>query len=118
MPLDPLYISAGSLRHSVTIQAPTSTRDAYGQVSTTWSAVHTTRASVRESAQREVLQSDELSSQVTHMVTIRYPGSSIRIVSGYRVVTATKLFTIQAVSNVLERNRVVNLQCISIDEAI
>src|SRR5512142_498970 len=100
MPLDPLYIQSGDLRNSVTIQAPSSTQDAYGQPTSTWTTLLTTRASIQASTQRETTESGNLVSQVTHIIKIRYPGSDIRIVSGQRVVADVRTYTIQAVDDV------------------
>ena len=114
---DPLFIAAGDLRHSVRIEAPSATQDAFGQPSSTWTTVLTTRASIQTLTPRETNENGNLVSQVVHQIKIRYPGRDIRIVSGQRVVGDTQTYRIQAVDDVQNRHRVLRLLCVVIDEA-
>ncbi len=115
MTFDPLYIQPGSLRHSITIQSPSSQRDAAGQPITTWDNVLTTRASIIAASQREQVQGADATSLVTHTVTVRYPGALIRIVSGQRISHGSDIYLIQTVNNVMQRNRVLKLMCLQVD---
>ena len=117
---DPLIIQAGTLRHTVTIQASNSTRDAAGEPLDTWNAVLTTRAAIESTltaTYKESFSQNAFSSQSTDLITMRWPGASISIKPGQRVTFNDKTYLIQAVNNVQERNRALRLACIQIDGA-
>ncbi len=118
MPTSPLNLAAGALRNAITIQAPTSTRDAAGQPVSTWNSVLTTRAAMMSTtgqSYKEVATGSTLVSQSTWLVTIRWPGASTLIEPGQRVQHGNDTYLIQAVDNVLQRNRVLQLYCLAID---
>lgn len=117
--LNPLYLRAGELRHAVQIQSASSTRDAAGQPVSTWNVVLTTRAKIENSggqAYKESFSNSSLAAQSTDLLTIRWPGSSITVAPGMRVILGNNTFLVQDVDNVLHRNRVVRLACLMIDE--
>jgi head-tail adaptor len=117
--LNPLYLRAGELRHAVQIQSASSTRDAAGQPVSTWNVVLTSRAKIENTgsqAYKESFSNSSLASQSTDMITIRWPGASITVAPGMRVVFGDNTFLVQDVDNVLHRNRVVRLACLMIDE--
>ena len=115
---DPLYIDAGSLRHSIQIQAPSSTRDAVGQPVSTWNVVLTTRAKIENTNSRtfkESFSNNALASQSTDVLTIRWPGAAVDLKPDMRVIFGDNTYLVQAVDNVLRRNRKVVLACVVID---
>lgn len=115
---DPLYIQAGELRHKIVIQSPSSVRDAAGQPVSMWNTVLTTRAKIENSNSRtfkDSFSNNALASQSTDIITIRWPGSSVDIKPDMRVIFGDNTLLIQAVDNVLRRNRKVVLACIQID---
>lgn len=117
--LNPLYLRAGELRHAVQIQSASSTRDAAGQPVSTWNVVLTTRAKIENSggqAYKESFSNSSLAAQSTDLLTIRWPGSSITVAPGMRVIFGNNTFLVQDVDNVLHGNRVVRLACLMIDE--
>ena len=115
MALDPLYLPAGSLRAAITIEAPSVVGDAFGASGGTWTPILSTRAAVQSITQRELTQDAQTVAQVTHLIKIRYPGSSIKIKSGQRIRCGTLIYNIQTVENVLLKNRVIKLLCVAID---
>lgn len=117
MPYDPLYISAGALRNAVTITAQNPAQsDAAGQpIPGNWTTVLTTRASIRAATAREQVQDGQVAAQATYIIVLRWPGSSVRIVTGQHVVFGNNTYLIQDVDNILQRNRVIKLTCIQID---
>ena len=118
MPFDPLYLLSGDLRHSITIQKPSTTRDAAGQPVSAWTDVLTTRAKIEDTTStsyKEINQNGAITSQVTDLFTIRWPGASIDLAPGMRVQFGDNLYLIQAVDNILKRNRVVKLFTLAID---
>lgn len=115
---DPTQLQAGQLRHSITVTSASTTRDAAGQPVSTWDTVMTTRAKIESTtggAYKELIQSGVISSQTTDVMTIRWPGSSVDLKSGMRVLFGDNTYLVQAVDNVLRRNRVVKLYCMAID---
>jgi SPP1 family predicted phage head-tail adaptor len=117
MPFDPLYLEPGDLRHSVTIQSPSSTQDATGQPISTWTTILTTRAKIESTtgaAYKELVQDGAIAAQATDVFTLRWPGA-IDLKPGYHVLFGDNTYIVQAVVNILERNRVVKLFTLAID---
>jgi head-tail adaptor len=117
MAFDPLYLLSGDLRHKVTIQQPSTTRDAAGQPVSTWITVLTTRAKIEgttSNTYKELVQDGAIASQATDVFTLRWPGSSIDLKPGMRVLFGDNTLLVQAIDNVLRRNRVVKLFCMAI----
>lgn len=118
MPWNPLLLPAGDLRHSVTIQEPSTTRDDAGQPVSTWTNVLTTRAKIESTtsnAYKELVQDGAIASQATDVFTLRWPGIAIDLKPGMRIQYGDNLYLVQAVDNVLRRNRVVKLFTMAID---
>ncbi len=108
-------INPADLRHQIAIQSLTSTPDAFGQPQQTWSTILTANGRVTTATkQLELLQAGALSSQVTHVVTLRYP-AAVEIQAGMRVVYGTHYYKIQAVDNFDDRNVLLNLLCLEIN---
>jgi head-tail adaptor len=118
MAFDPLFLPAGSLRHPIAIKSESLTgqQDEAGQpLDSAWASVLTTRASIDVAKQSETYQSGMgFTSQVTHIVKLRW--TPLSIAPGMRVYFGSKVFQIQTVENVLERNRVIKLQVLALNE--
>lgn len=116
---NPLAINPGELRHQITIQSQSTTRDpATGEPSSTWNDVLATRASIATVSSLERYQrgsAGEFVAQVSHLVKIRWPGASYGLAGGMRVMFGMRTFVIQTVENVEERNRIVNLACLEVN---
>lgn len=108
-------INPGELRRQVTIQAPTTATDAAGQPTTAWTTMLTTMAAIRATAAKEAFQTGQFISQVTHRISIRWPGDAITLRGGQRVLYGSRTFLVQAVENVRERNALIHLMCLEID---
>lgn len=106
---NPLSLPAGALRHSISVEQRTVNSDSFGQPLETWNSILVTRASIEMATQKEVYQAGLLAEQVTHIITIRWPGSLTLLTTGNRVRFGSHLYTVQAVENIQERNRVVRL---------
>jgi SPP1 family predicted phage head-tail adaptor len=116
MPYDPLYLPAGDLRHSITIESTSVVNDEYGQPVSTWDVVLTTRAKIESTmgnAYKELVKDGAIASQSTDVVTIRW--TPIDLKPGMRVIYGDNTLLVQAVDNILRRNRVVKLFCLQID---
>ena len=62
----------GAMRHRVTIQHPLETRTDSGHVTHSWKDLRTVWADVRPLSGRELLSAQQVQSDTTHKVTIRY----------------------------------------------
>jgi SPP1 family predicted phage head-tail adaptor len=114
---DPLAIDAGRLRHPIQIQSLLQTQSATGALTDSWQTVHQTMAAIDTMSSREVWSASQFTEEVTHVVTIRWPGSTISIQGGQQILFGPRTFKLQTVENVQERNRVLILHCLEINGA-
>ena len=117
---DPTIIQPGALRHKITIQSPNGNqRDAFGEpLSADWTTVLSTRADIESTltaTYKSATGNDALTSQATDIITIRWPGSQVSITPDMRIVWGDQTFQINAIDNVLRRNRVLKIYCMTID---
>jgi len=121
-PADPLAIQPGELRHQIQIQTSSMVATARGQAvnAASWTTVLATYAKIEGTSSRtfrESFSNNALVSQATDVVTIRWPGASIDVKTGMRVIFGDATYLIQAVDNVLRRNRKVVLACVQVSSA-
>lgn len=99
---------AGQLRHRIVIQQLAEGRDSAGGIAETWITFVTLPAAVEPLKGREYFQSDQLNAEVSHRIKVRYyPG----ILPKMRVSWGTRIFRVEAVLNIDERNREIQLMC-------
>ena len=112
---DPLVINSGELRHEIQIQQPDATPDSRGlsAVPASWTTARTTRAMIYTAGGRETSMASQIISDVSHVVKVRWTLTAIE--AGYRVVFSGRVFTVQYVENVYERNRVLLLYCVEVN---
>lgn len=107
-------MQAGRLRHRIQIKTPVEARNSYGERIVTWSTLATVWASVEPLRGREFLDAEQVQAEISHRVRMRYyPG----ILPNYRVVFGGRVLEIQAVINVNERNREMQLMCKEMPDA-
>lgn len=104
-------MNAGRLRHQVTIQQQTQTATAYGGYSETWTDVATVWAHIKPLYGRERWHGDQVESDVTHQITIRYR-SDVTVSPQMRVLYGSRVFKIISVINPEERNELLVLECV------
>ena len=93
---------AGQLRHRVTIQSRSTTPDTYGQPALTWTDWQDVSASIAPLAGREAITADAVQSSITHRIRLRYlEGLTV----AHRIVFGSRIFDIQSVADISERNR-------------
>lgn len=87
--------------HRVIIQSRGDASDDYGGSAVTWSTLSTVWAIIEPMSGREVLQSEQLQSRVTHKITIRYNSTLKSTATGakYRVSYDDRLFPVKFVQN-------------------
>lgn len=105
-------LSAGQLNRPIVIESPSTTKDAFGQPSTTgWTALLSTWASIRAVTSKEVYALGAgFTSQVTHKVTLRYP--TVTITPAMRVIYRGRTFVVQAVQDPDEERVQLDLLCL------
>lgn len=108
------FISAGKLNRRILILAQSTAQDESGQQINTWKPVLNTRASIHAATGREIYAAAGFTSQLTHVVTIRF-NPAITIKSSQRVKYRDRTFDIQAVSDPTEGRRQLDLLCLEID---
>lgn len=117
MPQQPYIIAAGELRHQIAIEQPEYAQPGRTGMSITpaaWQAVRNTRAAIYTAGSRETSMAAQVVSQVSHVVKVRWAPQAI--LANYRVVFGNRFFTVQYVENVAERNRVLLLYCLEVDQ--
>jgi SPP1 family predicted phage head-tail adaptor len=105
-------VDAGDLRHQVQIQSRSTSDDSFGQPQATWSTVRAAYASIVNITSREIYQAGMLTSQLTHMITVRW--SPTVVAPGMRVLFGSRVFQVQACVNVLEMNALVKMLCLEL----
>lgn len=103
---------AGTLRHTVTLQSPGGTKDAFGSRLTTWDDVADVPASVEPISGREQFLAAQRQATTSHIVTIRYGDTWSDIDATWRIKFGARVFTIDAPPrNTEERNKEIILTC-------
>lgn len=111
---------AGDLRRRVAIQSRSSSQDTYGQQLSTWSDVLTNVPAMIEPLNgRELEIASANHPQADTRITVRYhsalanPAAAAAYRVTYTNAGGTRLYDVQAVLNLDERNRTIELMCSS-----
>lgn len=108
-------MQAGLLNRRITIQSPSATQDEYGQLTPQWDDLIHTWASIRAATSKEVFAASGFTSEVSHIITIRYrPAVTIR--SKYRALFNGRVFNIQTVTDPDESKAQLKLLCLEIND--
>jgi len=103
---------AGELRHRVTIQEKSVTRNSYGEEVITWGDVATVWAAVEPLARgprgREFIEAQRAGAEITTLIRMRYRSG---IAPEMRVVYGSHTYDIKSVVHVEERQRELHLMC-------
>jgi SPP1 family predicted phage head-tail adaptor len=113
---NPLVMVPGELRQLVRVQSPDYAADASGAktlVPATWADVATASARIYTAGGRETSMASQIVSNVSHVVKMRWQGVVVK--ANYRVIYEGRIFTVQYVEDVEERNRVLLLYCLEVD---
>ena len=104
-------MGAGELRRRITFQRRSTTQDASGQQSASWSDIVTVWAGIESISAREQMAAQAVQSEVTHRIKVRY---RIELASPmnsttYRILYGTRVFGITGAMNINERNRMIEM---------
>lgn len=102
---------AGTLRHKITVQQKSTTRDDYGQPLDAWPDVVTVRASAVNKGGGEFYAAQKINAEVTELFKTRYSTSTAAIKPKMRVEFGTRHFDILHINNVDEANKELQLLC-------
>lgn len=101
-------INAGKYRQPVTIQQRQFGEDSYGSTTEDWADIVKTRAGVFPLNGSEFFKADEINSEITHRVHLRYvPG----VTPDMRVVLNDRHLMITSIVNYQERNIELQMYC-------
>lgn len=98
----------GRLRHRITIQKYTATRDSFGADVEDWTDIANVWASITPVSGKEYYAAQQINAEITTKITIRYIKD---INPKMRVVFKDRMFEILSVINSEERNIELNLMC-------
>ena len=97
---------AGRLRHRVTIQNYTESQNTFGETTKTWADYATIWAAIEPVKGREFWESQQVNAEITTKITMRYLAG---VKPKMRVLDDNRIFEIDSVINVDERNRELQL---------
>lgn len=98
----------GELKNRITVQKYTETRSNAGQVLKSYTDSVSRWAYIKPLTTREILQAQQISSEITHEVWLRYP---LDVTPKDRIAFGLRTFEILGVVNVDEENRFLKLLC-------
>jgi len=101
-------VQAGKLRHKIVIQTSTEANNSLGEPIQTWTTFATVRAGVSPLAGRETFRLDQVSADSDVKFTIRHLDS---VTTKMRISYDSRIFDIQSIANVNERDRMLILMC-------
>lgn len=93
-------MDSGRLRHRVSIQKATETRDAAGGVIQSWATVAKRWASIQPATGKERIEADQVESRITHKITMRH---YTNLSPEYRIEHNGRLFGVVSVANLDDR---------------
>jgi len=99
---------AGRLRHRVTLQSKTETRDSYGGAVITWSDVATVYAAIEPLSGREWFAQQQVQSEVSVRIVVRYRAG---ITAANRIAHGATYYDILSVINHDEKDHMITLMC-------
>ncbi len=101
-------VDPGSMRHRLTLEAPTETDDGAGGVNRGFTPVGTLWAAMTSLTGRESLQQDVLARRITHRIVLRYRPD---ITAAYRLRLGLRSFEIIALRDPDERRTFLECLC-------
>lgn len=107
-------MKAGDLRHYITIQAPTTTQNTYGEKSIIWTSNKKVWGAVWPLRGDDYLAARGLQASITHRIRIRYTtlmATTEISPNNARISFDGRIFNLQSAINVDERSIYLDLMC-------
>ena len=101
-------MNIGRMNKRVEIQTKQTVRDAAGGAVHTWVTDDTVWANISPATGRELYAGEQVRAEVSHKVTMRYYDG---LTTANRLLFGSRVFDINFIKNVDERNRVFELLC-------
>lgn len=98
----------GKLRHRLTIQEPTETKNAYGELITSWSTYETVWGSVEPLRGRELWAAREKEARIDVRIRIRYLAD---ITAKMRIIFGSHIYQIESIIDVELLHNEMQLMC-------
>lgn len=105
-------VRARQLKHRITIQSATETKDSYGQAIKTWSTYCIRDAEIINEPGSEYFTEQQIYAERPVVFRIRYDLTAKDITPKMRVLYDSNYYDIHSVINNRETNRHINIQCI------
>lgn len=102
---------AGRLRHVITVQRQSDTKNGYGERVNTWTTLVTTRGSIEPILGREFLSQSGERAEITTKITIRYSSGNAGINPYDRISADGETYKIHSILNTQNRDRELVLMC-------
>jgi len=99
---------AGELRHRITLQKPSHSRDDFKEMDTSHSDVATVRAAIEWQSGRRYVEAAQVNAEVQGIIRIRYRSD---VESDWRIKYGDRYIIILSIANVRERNEELVLWC-------
>lgn len=102
------------LNHRITIQAPATGKDTWGQPNAGWTDVATVFADIRPVSAREKMRAGALEAELSHTVRVRWQAvlSDYTALDGLRLVFGLRVFRVVSAHSPDEARRAVIFNCI------
>ncbi len=100
--------SINELRHFLSLERPELIADGYGGSERLWVKATDLWAKITPASTREILSKDQMESEITHRIIIRYRKD---VLPEMRLRKEERIFEIIGVLNEMERNRWLQLEC-------
>jgi len=100
------------MRRRITFQQKDATQNTRGDPIPNWTDYYTCRAEIEPLSGRELMAAMQVQADISHRVTIRWPGTSITLTPDMHIVYGTRLFDIQSILDTEERHRELQILCI------
>lgn len=102
------FQNAGYYRHPIDIEVQTEVENDYGEKTQTWATFIHTRAGINPISGREYLSAEQVNSETTHKINLRYvPG----LTPAMRVNFNGRIFKIVNIQNYYEKHTDICLMC-------
>lgn len=104
-------MNPGALNKRIVLQQPGGAQGSDGERITTWTDIATVSASIRSLSSRESMQAAQRMMISTHMIEVRYSTTIASLSGAWRIKFGSRIFTIDGVQNIGERNEKFAITC-------
>lgn len=108
-------LRSGSLRHLITVQVNTTSRDAYGGITNSWATYLTTRSSINPVGGGQRVGSDKVTNDRSFEFMFRYDPSKNPVSPKHRISWDSRTFDIESILEYDERQHFVTVQATETD---